>query len=120
MLYCSDDFHHLLAGFATLSQPTFSAAAVKHGVEHHIATTGPPVHARAWHLDPTKLAVSKTEFSNMERLGIVHQSPLQIIPKTGWRLVHMWLNDAITPDRYPFLNIQDFNELETTSFRYHP
>ncbi|KAJ8362334.1 hypothetical protein AAFF_G00379720 [Aldrovandia affinis] len=46
--------------------------AVKHGVDHFIATTGPPVHARARRLDPQKLAVAKAEFDSMERLGIVH------------------------------------------------
>ena len=49
----SDDFHRLLAGFPALTQPTFSASAVMHGVEHHLATTGPPVYDRAQRLDPT-------------------------------------------------------------------
>ncbi|KAJ8391890.1 hypothetical protein AAFF_G00083610 [Aldrovandia affinis] len=59
-------------GFTDLTTPTFSSAAVKHGVDHFIATTGPPVHARARRLDPQKLAVAKAEFDSMERLGIVH------------------------------------------------
>ncbi|KAJ8346303.1 hypothetical protein AAFF_G00220750 [Aldrovandia affinis] len=58
--------------FPDLTTPTFSSAAVKHGVDHFIATTGPPVHARARRLDPQKLAVAKAEFDSMERLGIVH------------------------------------------------
>ena len=93
MLPASDDFHRLLAGFPALIQPTFSASAVKHGVEHHLATTGPPVYARARRLDPTKLAVAKAEFANMERVGIVRRSDspwaslLHIFPKPGggWR-----------------------------------
>ena len=93
MLPASDDFHRLLAGFPALTQPTFSASAVKHGVEHHLTTTGPPVYARARRLDPNKLAVARAEFANMERLGIVRlsdspwASPLHIVPKPGggWR-----------------------------------
>ncbi|KAJ8372638.1 hypothetical protein AAFF_G00280540 [Aldrovandia affinis] len=64
-------FQRLLMDFPDLTTPTFSSAAVKHGVDHFIATTGPPVHARARRLDPQKLAVAKAEFDSMERLGIV-------------------------------------------------
>ncbi|KAJ8372904.1 hypothetical protein AAFF_G00275540 [Aldrovandia affinis] len=46
--------------------------AVKHGVDHFIATTGPPATPGARRLDPQKLAVAKAEFDSMERLGIVH------------------------------------------------
>ena len=91
---------------------------MKHGVEHYLATTGPPVYARVQSLDPTKLAVAKAEFANMERMSIVRQfdspwaSPLNIVPKLGggWRPCgEYWLlNLATTPDRYPVPSIQDF------------
>ncbi|KAJ8403932.1 hypothetical protein AAFF_G00342820 [Aldrovandia affinis] len=71
-LSSADMFQRLLMDFPDLTTPTFSSAAVKHGVDHFIATTGPPVHARARRLDPQKLAVAKAEFDSMERLGIVH------------------------------------------------
>ncbi|XP_061688183.1 uncharacterized protein LOC133507275 [Syngnathoides biaculeatus] len=77
----------LLGEFPGLTRPTFSSATTKHGVEHHIETKGPPIHARARRLDPEKLAVAKSEFANMECLGIVRRShspwasPLHIVPK---------------------------------------
>ncbi|KAJ8400141.1 hypothetical protein AAFF_G00398350 [Aldrovandia affinis] len=50
---------------------TFSSAAVKHGVDHFITTTGPPVTLGqgGW---TQKLAMAKAEFDSMEHLGIVH------------------------------------------------
>ena len=81
-------------------------------VEHNLTTTGPPIYACARHLDPTKLAVAKAEFANMESLVIVRRfdsawaSPLHIVPKPG---DYRRLNEATTPDRYPVPNIQDFS-----------
>ncbi|KAJ8411269.1 hypothetical protein AAFF_G00172750 [Aldrovandia affinis] len=88
-LSSADMFQRLLMDFPDLTTPTFSSAAVKHGVDHFIATTGPPVHARARRLDPQKLAVAKAEFDSMERLGIVRRSsspwasPLHLVRKKG-------------------------------------
>ncbi|KAJ8371859.1 hypothetical protein AAFF_G00299540 [Aldrovandia affinis] len=102
-LSSADMFQRLLMDFPDLTTPTFSSAAVKHGVDHFIATTGPPVHARARRLDPQKLAVAKAEFDSMERLGIVRRSsspwasPLHLVPKKrGWRLAGT-IDDLMTP-----------------------
>lgn len=56
------------------TQSTFSMATKRHGVEHHISTTGLPVCAHARCLDSLKLAVAKAEFAYMGELGIVQCS----------------------------------------------
>ena len=54
--------------------PHFTSATNKHGVEHHIITTSPPVHARARRLPANKLAQAKVEFLQMEHAGIIQRS----------------------------------------------
>uniref|UniRef100_A0A674MCK3 Gypsy retrotransposon integrase-like protein 1 n=1 Tax=Takifugu rubripes TaxID=31033 RepID=A0A674MCK3_TAKRU len=119
MLPTADIFLCLLTEFPALTQPTFSSSTAKHGVEHHIATTGAPVHARARRLDPAKLSIAQVEFETMEHLGIIRRSkspwasPLHMVEKPGggWRPCgdYRRLNDASTPDRYPVPRIQDFS-----------
>ncbi|GFR58397.1 retrovirus-related Pol polyprotein [Elysia marginata] len=70
----SNTFRKVLQDFPALLQPTFSSTAVKHGVQHHVPTTGPPVHSRARRLAPDKLAVAKKEFMKMEQMGIIRKS----------------------------------------------
>ena len=114
-----DVFSVLLDEFPGLCTADFSSPSVRHGVEHHVVTTGPPVHARARRLDPAKLAVAKSEFAEMERMGVIRRSdspwasPLHLVPKPNgsWRPCgdYRRLNGVTTDDRYPVPHIQDFN-----------
>ena len=113
-------FDRIIDDFPELLIPRFKSTDTnKHGVEHHIVTEGPPLHARARRLDPDKLAVAKSEFAKMEQLSIIRRSsspwasPLHIVQKPGggWRPCgdYRRLNDATVDDRYPLPHIQDFN-----------
>lgn len=113
-------FDRIIDEFPELLIPRFKPTDTnKHGVEHHIITKGPPLHARARRLDADKLEVAKSEFAEMERLGIIRRSnspwasPLHIVrkPNGGWRPCGDFrrLNNATVDDRYPLPHIQDFN-----------
>ena len=64
---------NLLAEYLdVLSSDCFLASTPKHGVFHDLPTdSGPPVFAKACHLDPEKLGSTKAEFLKMEKEVIV-------------------------------------------------
>ena len=90
----TDPYNLLLANFPEITTPNFMQSPTRHGVQHFIATKGPPVHARARRLPPDKLAIAKAEFDRMEKMGIVRKSsspwasPLHMVPKATGVGVH--------------------------------
>ena len=84
----------ILKEFPSVTRPQFSIGDVKHRVQHCIPTSGPPTHAKARRLSPEKLTITRREFAEMEKLGIVQRSssawasPLHMVEKKtpgAWR-----------------------------------
>ena len=109
----------LLDEFADVCSEQFSATKPRHGVKHHIKTTGAPIRSKPRRLDPQRLEAAKAEFLAMEAAGIVRRSnspwssPLHLVPKPGgaWRPCgdYRRLNNATVPDRYNLPNLRDFS-----------
>ena len=57
-------FNQLLLQFPQILAPSLQNQVSKHGVEHHIVTSGPPVHSRRRRLTAPKLALAKPNFNN--------------------------------------------------------
>ena len=114
----TNGYEKLLQEFPHITTPTFELPDVRHGVTHHITTTGPPVHSKVRRLSPDKLKIAKAEFQHMLDLGIIRRSksqwaaPLHMVPKSNgnWRPCADFrrLNCATRDDRYPVPHVQDF------------
>ena len=124
-------YYKLLDSFPDVLTPSFTITEPKHGVKHHIPTSGRPVQSRARKLDPEKLAIAKAELDKLCKLGICHRaksawsSPLHVTTKPckspctcattypcgGWRVCgdYRRLNNQTEDDKYPVRTLTDFN-----------
>ena len=67
----SDPYTQLLREFPSLPTTCTSDTPMRHGVTHHIITTGHPASARARRFSLEKLASAKAEFAKLINTGIV-------------------------------------------------
>ena len=114
-----DPFYKLLDSFPDLTNPSFKPDEPKHGVKHHIPTTGPPIQSKARRLAPDKLATAKAELDKLEKIGIARRaksewaSPLLVTGKADGSLRvcgdYRRLNTVTTDDKYPVKQLSDFN-----------
>ena len=111
----------LIAEYSDVFKPELHQqrnSPTKHGIHHHITTSGAPVYSRFRCLNPEKLAAAKTSFTEMERMGLCSKapspwaSPLHMVHKSdgSWRPCgdYRRLNLITEPDYYPMPNIADF------------
>ena len=115
-----DNYSDIIKDFDNVLKPELRLSpgtAAKHGVQHNIKTTGPPVHSRYRRLRPELSQIAKEAFAEMEKMGVCSKpasplaSPLHMTPKKDgtWRPCgdYRLLNIITEPDHYVMPNISD-------------
>jgi hypothetical protein len=70
---CDSCYPSLLASFPAIVSDGSGTPTPKRGVSHLIETTGRPVFAKAWRLDPEKHRIAEAEFQILEKACIVRR-----------------------------------------------
>ena len=128
LLSTDDTYSDIINDFDDVFKPELRlspGAAAKHGVQHFIKTTGPPVHSRYRRLRPELHHIAKQAFTEMEKMGVCSKaatpwaSPLHMTPKKDgtWRPCgdYRRLNLITEPDHYAMPNISDLTSSISTS-----
>lgn len=116
-----EPYHKILSKYPDILRPSCMKDIPKHRVEHHIETTGPPVHCKTRPLPPHRYLAVKREFEIMMQQGLCRpskspwSSPLHVVPKKNGDIRvcgdYRRLNDVTKPDRYPVPRLKDFTYL---------
>jgi cleavage and polyadenylation specificity factor subunit 1 len=120
----SNAFTDLFRKYQNVFKPELSqipGRVPKHGIWHHIETTGRPAHQKFRRLTPAKLQLAKKYFADMVKMGICKKesspwaAPLHMVPKADGTFRpcgdYRLLNEQTVPDRYPTPNIADLTSM---------
>jgi hypothetical protein len=112
------DWDALLQDFPAVTRESPVPEVFRHGVEHVLQTTGPPLFARPRRLPPDRLDIARRDFDLMQKQRICHPSsslwasPLLLVPKRDGSFRpcgdYRRLNHVTIPDRYPLPFLHDF------------